>query len=227
MATSSARWLVEIAVFEQQVPRVHDRRHAGGVRAQGLVQGRSGRRPIAARECHEGSLLCASARSGSFARRPGFVEAALRFVEFATAQARAPRSSGPPAQPGDSEQPREERHRSHVARRLISLFPEMFAPVVGLSIVGRAVERADRGSCPRPARRTRAGRARRRTPLRRRPRDVFAHRAASAHAGRDPRHGTGRRTPPYHPHRAAGRPFAQTDAEAFAGLDGCPDLRPL
>ena len=42
---------------------------------------------------------------------------------------------------GDSKQPREECHLAMLHVDVISLFPEMFAPVIGLSIVGRAVER--------------------------------------------------------------------------------------
>jgi tRNA (guanine37-N1)-methyltransferase len=42
---------------------------------------------------------------------------------------------------GHSEQPREEGHPVMLHIDVLTLFPEMFAPVIGLSIVGRAVER--------------------------------------------------------------------------------------
>ncbi len=133
----------EVAGLEQQIARVHHRRHASRVGRQRLVDRRLGSRAIAARDRYQRPFVVGQrARGVGCGRRQRFGKARLGVGQrtapqrpLAALERTLRRNRGEP------EQAREERHASMLHVDVISLFPEMFAPVVGLSIVGRAVER--------------------------------------------------------------------------------------
>ena len=134
---------LDFARLEQTVRGVDDRRHACRVRGESLAERRIGRRGVAAREfeqcpfvVHEGPFALGRSererrRIAPLSRREVAVaHRAIAALEVALGRGR-----------GNSQEPREERHASMLHVDVITLFPEMFAPVIGLSIVGRAVER--------------------------------------------------------------------------------------
>ena len=134
---------LEFARFKQTVRGVDDRRHAGRIRGEGFAQRRIGRHRIAACELeqrpfvvHE-SAFALGRCEGECRRIPllGRCEIAVAHRAVAALEVGFGRGRG------DSQEPREERHASMLHVDVITLFPEMFAPVIGLSIVGRAVER--------------------------------------------------------------------------------------
>jgi tRNA (guanine37-N1)-methyltransferase len=136
--------LVDGALFEQQVTDVDDDRDTTRIRLECVDERGDCRLPVAARKIGESALVLHGRtllhrrsrieRSGEMHQR--FVETVP--VERGNAGVER-RFRG--LAPSRSEEPREERHPVMLHVDVITLFPEMFAPVIGLSIVGRAVER--------------------------------------------------------------------------------------
>ena len=139
---------IQVAGFEQQVADVDDCGHKPGIglkRAQEI-----GRRVVAAVALH--------LRDAAFVerRRPGRIIAGrlqrgrkqpagfLAAARFERAQAGGVRARQRTCIAPESKEPARVKHYGMAARALIidllTLFPEMFAPFIGLSIVGRAVE---------------------------------------------------------------------------------------
>ena len=135
---------VDIAVLEGQVGDGRDRRRAGPVDREGLDQFGDGARHVAARDVEHGALIAHQrdlARRGRRTQR--FAEQHGRLVEPAAFEgARSAVVGGLRRTSGEqTAQAVEERHAPMLHVDVVTLFPEMFAPVIGLSIVGRAVER--------------------------------------------------------------------------------------
>ncbi len=134
---------VALTRFEQAIRLIHQRRHACRIGRERLGQRRVGRRTGTAREFEQRPTVVHD-RSLAIGRRR--VER-LRIVllgerEIAGAHRALPAHEGGGGRGrGDSEETREERHAPMLYVDVITLFPEMFAPVIGLSIVGRAIER--------------------------------------------------------------------------------------
>jgi tRNA (guanine37-N1)-methyltransferase len=135
---------VERAVFEQQVADRRDRGSAEGVGFEGCDQLLDRTRGLAPPDRHDRALV---ANRGDFGPRhrngERFAESALGGVEppalqIEGAASKRFRRRPPRDQPTQSV---EECHVGHLHVDVVSLFPEMFAPVIGLSIVGRAIER--------------------------------------------------------------------------------------
>jgi len=117
--------IVEDSVLEQQVADVYDRGNAAAVRLEcGSERGDRGG-SVAAVKLSESTLVF---RQRAFGARRTTADAGRR---------RRFRRS----RPSHSEDALEERHPFMLHVDVVTLFPEMFAPVIGLSIVGRAVER--------------------------------------------------------------------------------------
>lgn len=132
----------DVAVFELQVAEVHEGGNARGVRLERKDQFIGCPAAVAARQVHERALVAGVRlrRRITGCERNG--ERLPRLIEPAGAQRfRAALDLAGRTGRGDSEESREERQRSMLHVDVITLFPEMFAPVIGLSIVGRAVER--------------------------------------------------------------------------------------
>jgi tRNA (guanine37-N1)-methyltransferase len=133
----------EIARLEQPVRDVDERRHAGCVGRQRLGEGGIGGGAVAAGEFQQRALVV---HQGAFALagRGGQRRDVMRFGRGEVARAHRPFAAlevGRRPGRGNSQKSREERHAPMLYVDVITLFPEMFAPVIGLSIVGRAVER--------------------------------------------------------------------------------------
>jgi tRNA (guanine37-N1)-methyltransferase len=136
--------IVEHAVFEQQIADVDDHRHAACIRLEPIGKGRDCRCAFAAAEIGESALVVDQRALGVAPRaRERGVEMRQRGVKTpplecggAGGERRFRR-----LRPSRTEQSREERHPLMLHVDVVTLFPEMFAPVIGLSIVGRAVER--------------------------------------------------------------------------------------
>ena len=134
---------IEQTGFEQPVRRVDQGRDAGRIDGECCGQGGVGRRRVATRQFQQRALvvderaLAVGTRSRQRRRVEAFGGGKITAPQRAVAGVeivRRPRR-------GDSQKPREECHRSMLYVDVITLFPEMFAPVIGLSIIGRAIER--------------------------------------------------------------------------------------
>ncbi len=136
--------LVDRAVFEEQIPDRGDR--SGGTRLGFKRRDQLGDRAFAitAADRDDGELVSGERDlRRPFGHRQGFRERAGRVIDppafemmGTTSERLGRRFSGD--QPPQSV---EERHVGVLHVDVVTLFPEMFAPVIGLSIVGRAVER--------------------------------------------------------------------------------------
>jgi tRNA (guanine37-N1)-methyltransferase len=135
---------VERAVFEQHVADRRDRRGAARIGFERLDQLFDGTREFAPADrddrafvANRGDILRRGRLGQRFVEgeRGGVEPAALELPHAARERTRSRRA-------GDqAPQSVEERHVGHLHVDVVSLFPEMFAPVIGLSIVGRAIER--------------------------------------------------------------------------------------
>lgn len=132
----------EITGLELQVAEVRQRRRAAAVLGEGSFELGLGSGALAARQQDQTTLVAGGGpRPRVRGRGQGPAECLPGFVE-------APGAQRPGAERGvvgrscrEPEPAREEPHRSMLHVDVITLFPEMFAPVIGLSIVGRAIER--------------------------------------------------------------------------------------
>jgi tRNA (guanine37-N1)-methyltransferase len=136
--------IVHGTVFEQQIADVHDGRNAARVRNERRGERGDGRVAVGAPQVRKRALVVNERSFGVAARANERVrEMPQRFVDalpFECGDAGGERRFRP-ARPSRTQQSREERHPHMLHVDIITLFPEMFAPVIGLSIVGRAVER--------------------------------------------------------------------------------------
>ncbi len=135
--------ILDRAVFLQQVADRGDRRRTpriGLERSDELVDRA---RPIAAPDRHDGAFVADRCDFGRRRRRGERLgEGRLGRVETAAIQLVRPAGErvGRRTARDQPTQSVEERHVGVLHVDVVSLFPEMFAPVIGLSIVGRAVE---------------------------------------------------------------------------------------
>jgi len=134
---------LDVTVFELQVARVYDRGDASRIDLERRADLARGPGAVAARKQDQRAFVARDrARPIVDGRRQGGVERRPRRVQLAVAEGARPAFEiGRRRRRGDSKQTREERGPAMLHVDVITLFPEMFAPVIGLSIVGRAVER--------------------------------------------------------------------------------------
>lgn len=136
--------LVDGIAFEQQIAQRGDRSRAARVRFERkdeLLDRRCAVKPANGDDRELVAYGGGAGRGRGQAER--LAERGLGGVETAAIElARSPRERIVAGRPRDqAAQTVEERHVGLLHVDVVSLFPEMFAPVIGLSIVGRAIER--------------------------------------------------------------------------------------
>lgn len=136
----------ERTVLEQHIADVYNDRDVTCIGFEGGGKSIDRRGPVAAPYVENTALIMYGGPLGS--TRSGVqcgAKVRERFIETAPFERRdagLERRLGHPTAAGcHCEQAREERHPAMLHIDVITLFPEMFAPVIGLSIVGRAIER--------------------------------------------------------------------------------------
>lgn len=137
--------LVVVAVLEQQIADVRNRRNVARIELEGCDKFRQRFVAIAKPDVDDAALVaggdpvrildCGKQRCREQGERFGEMPTIERDRAFGIGRSRGRATGGNPAHEV------EERHTAMLSIDVITLFPEMFAPVIGLSIVGRAIER--------------------------------------------------------------------------------------
>ena len=135
--------VVDAAVLEQQVPQRCDRarRLRLGLERRGEFDERAV--AVAPLQRHQRTLVARDGDLGAaFSRRERLRERVAGSLEPASFEMRDPAPQRPRRRRSRDQPPQavEERHVGVLHVDVVTLFPEMFAPVIGLSILGRAIE---------------------------------------------------------------------------------------